>query len=655
MRGEPGFFGSYGFKKWTGVGEARPIGVMHELGHAYWGGFPVEGFPRLEWEVLSGEEISPAMMRYHSDILTFMAQPPDGHEVFRQRMRNLPKLSQNNLEPLFHNLEADLVYGTGGSLALTPPILRKYWSQFLLPGKWESWPQAVAWFQSLDDTARAAASKWVGFEHLDLRGYRPVQDDHGAMGVDQEARDSISREERQRLFDLADQFDLLLGGPQKEENFQFWRGYLRDKLRLHRGHPGYLQSQDIPTAADLASAMDFLGMLEGLTAEQQATILETQLGEQPFLVNFLPALDNKVLLSLFAKKPALPSGATLQATASFVERLRKFGADVQLVLASGASDPAAGGRELTEFLQRTASAPEEDVKLFMELLRDADHPLASGVVQTLSPDTIADLIKVAPFHLRTLLAPPQLLSKLNIVATAPAGDMARGVTLLLEHPSGNFRVEEPFLTQMHQTVAELAETRPKSALSVIQEPSYPLDGFIREQPQAAVAILGSDIHTASQIVRNSDPVLSPPAKIVYSLISADPVFAAKITVAMYDSRDEPPDGSGNLGTAFESLAYFAYDKIRRDRWPDLGISLEQDGRYLQALWQLEGGDWLGERLATVLEIYNQRTAAGEVSPDFISEYRATWDAAVSTLPRGQAREELSEMFGRVAKDHGSGP
>ncbi len=174
MRGEPGFFGSYGFKKWTGVGEARPIGVMHELGHAYWGGFPVEGFPRLEWEVLSGEEISPAMMRYHSDILTFMAQPPDGHEVFRQRMRNLPKLSQNNLEPLFHNLEADLVYGTGGSLALTPPILRKYWSQFLLPGKWESWPQAVAWFQSLDDTARAAASKWVGFEHLDLRNCHEI-------------------------------------------------------------------------------------------------------------------------------------------------------------------------------------------------------------------------------------------------------------------------------------------------------------------------------------------------------------------------------------------------------------------------------------------------------------------------------------------------
>ncbi len=33
MEGDPGFFGSYGFSEWTGVGEASPIRVMHELGH----------------------------------------------------------------------------------------------------------------------------------------------------------------------------------------------------------------------------------------------------------------------------------------------------------------------------------------------------------------------------------------------------------------------------------------------------------------------------------------------------------------------------------------------------------------------------------------------------------------------------------------------
>jgi len=123
MRGDPGFFGSYGFKEWAGVGEAKPTGVLHELSHSYWGGFPVEGFSQLNWDAPSGG-ISSAMQRYHADILAFMAQPPDDYEVFRQRLRNLPELSNENQEPLFHNVEAALVYDTGGNLALVPPILR---------------------------------------------------------------------------------------------------------------------------------------------------------------------------------------------------------------------------------------------------------------------------------------------------------------------------------------------------------------------------------------------------------------------------------------------------------------------------------------------------------------------------------------------------
>ena len=50
MEGEPGFLGSYGFKKWTGIGEAKPIGVIHELSHSSWGGFPVTGLPELIWD-----------------------------------------------------------------------------------------------------------------------------------------------------------------------------------------------------------------------------------------------------------------------------------------------------------------------------------------------------------------------------------------------------------------------------------------------------------------------------------------------------------------------------------------------------------------------------------------------------------------------------
>ena len=171
MQGDPGFFGSYGFKEWAGVGEAKPIGVIHEISHSYWGGFPVQGFPELSWEIPRVGELSTAMEAYHADILAFMAQPADSYELYRQRLRNLPELSSSNLEPLFHNLEADMVYGTGGDLALVPPILRKYWSRFLNHGPFGTWYDAVAWYRSLPDQDRSDANKYLGFEHLDLRRY----------------------------------------------------------------------------------------------------------------------------------------------------------------------------------------------------------------------------------------------------------------------------------------------------------------------------------------------------------------------------------------------------------------------------------------------------------------------------------------------------
>ena len=43
--GDPSFFSSYGCKSWAGVGEVKPIVVMHELDNSYWDGFPIDGHP----------------------------------------------------------------------------------------------------------------------------------------------------------------------------------------------------------------------------------------------------------------------------------------------------------------------------------------------------------------------------------------------------------------------------------------------------------------------------------------------------------------------------------------------------------------------------------------------------------------------------------
>ena len=92
MVGQPAWFGSTGFQGFTGMGQAKPAIVAHELGHSYWGVFPVTGRPDLSWEIPEGETISPALSQYRDDLRLFMLQPPDGYEQLRERFRNLPNL-----------------------------------------------------------------------------------------------------------------------------------------------------------------------------------------------------------------------------------------------------------------------------------------------------------------------------------------------------------------------------------------------------------------------------------------------------------------------------------------------------------------------------------------------------------------------------------
>ena len=246
-------------------------------------------------------------------------------------MRNLPGLSSDNTEPLFHSLEADVSYTTGGDLALVPPILRKYWGYFLDDGPFGSWENAAGWYQALSHDERDIAGKFLGFGHLDLDLYPGLPPHLPMEGLLSAASETLAGEERQRLTDLAEQFDLLIGDPQLEENFQFWRDYLRDKVSLHRLHPFHLRSLSSERAAELANALSIVSSLEGSPDSQAARLLE-QVEDQPLLVSFLPAVDDRTLVKLFAANPELPEGATLAATASFVDRLRSFGRLVEVVL-----------------------------------------------------------------------------------------------------------------------------------------------------------------------------------------------------------------------------------------------------------------------------------------------------------------------------------
>ena len=639
MKGEPGFFGSYGFDNWAGVGEAKPIGTMHELMHSYWGGFPVIGHPELGWEQEDGEDIAPALVVYHRDILAFMAQPPDDYELLRQRLRNLPGVSGENTEPLFHSLEADLPYTTGGDLGLVPPILRKYWGYFLAEGPFHTWEQAFGWFQPLSHEDRQTAGKYLGFEHFDLRQYPDLAPYSHADDTFASAAQTLAREERQRLTDLAEHFDLLIGDAQLEENFQFWRGYFQDKVSLYRSHPEHLDSLTLPRARDLSDALKFLSSLYG-TPVSKSIMLTDRISAHPFLVNFLPAVDNPTLLKLFASDPDLPDAPTLQATASFVERLQRFGSEVDHVLAEGRESPEKGAQALEDFLAETGLENEQDLRLFFDLFRDADPASARRILLAASKATLRDLMPPVPVQLRSILPPEDLLDRLDITADAMEEELGRGITLLIEEPSGNYRIDEPFLERLYAVLAERSETSPGEAARVMSETPFPLEGMILSQPEAAIAALSSDLELAVMLVEGSDSVIAPPARIIYRLITADPDLAARLVIDM--------DGRGQSELLTESLAYFAYDKARAETYPQLHISLTQDGAFLNSLLERQGAAWLSARLAESVDLYHGRASAGEVAPDFLERYRETLEAAADRLDlaaRGRLITVIRAVFG----------
>jgi len=160
-------------------------------------------------------------------------------------------------------------------------------------------------------------------------------------------------------------------------------------------------------------------------------------------------------------------------------------------------------------------------------------------------------------------------------------------------------------------------------LQVIATSPFPLERFIYQYPRVAVAILSSDLELTVDLVRRSDPMVLAPARFVYSLISADPAFAARVMERLDRDADER--------LALECLVHFAYDKARVEANPHLSIDLEKDGLFLQTLLEDKGPGWLGERLRESVELYGGRVRAGVVPPDFLEAYRATLEAAVATL------------------------
>ena len=642
MKDQPGFFGSYGYRHWTGVGEAIPKSVMHELSHAYWGMFPVTGFPHLSWDTEEGQTLSTAMARYHQDVLEFIKQPPDHYELLRSRLRNLPQLSSSNPEPLLHTIEADAVYTTAGDLNLIPPILRKYWDNFLQAGPFHSWNEAFRWYQSMPPLDQRLADKYMGLEHFSLENYDGLGKPELST-LRPEVAEILLGEERQRLKDFVQHFDLLsaliVGTEEQTENFKFWRRYLRDKINLHKQHPELVASLTWSRADPIADAMDFLRSLEGKDSGQKVDLVIQELAASPFLVHFLPALDNGTLLTLFTCDVQLPEGATLKGTTSFVESLKRLAPHADRVLEEGRRDASRGAEVLMSYLDSVSFDKQQDLDLFFEILQDSDNRTARGVVTALDDLMLRRLLKPLPARLKGLLSTTRFLRFLNITQASSAEKLAQGIEDMVQYPSGNFLIEEPFLDEMYSVIVSRAERAPLETLNVMADSPFPVERFLALHPESAVELLAIDLDITSTMIKNSDPIILSPARFVHRLISANPRLAAQV-VSLLDDEDQ-------TSLVVESLAHFAYDADRLLAVPTLPIFLEKDGQFLETLLKMKGKAWLETHLEEVVSLYGQRVERKEVGSDFLAAYERTLISVVATLDDVGISNALKEIIDRV--------
>ena len=651
MTGRPGWFGSFGYGRWTGVGEARPGPIMHEMSHAYWGAFDVSGRPDLSWTEPGSGSSSGAMSLFHRDLATFMAQPPDPYEPLRERLRNLPRASPGDRSALTHFGEADLVHTTGGNALLLPPILRKYFDQFLSPGPFDSWYAALEWYQGLSPGDARAAGAYFGLEHMDLSLYRDLEPAE-KTALPQGTSEILAGEERQRLVDFARQFDVVTGvervdGELITLDLLFLRGYFRDKLALYKRYPHTLTDlgEELPIAADLNRIMAAFADLDGRPLEEQADLMVRRLAE-PLFSNFWPLVDNGLLMELHSRGVTpQDTEAEERTTDQAIEQLGRIAARADAIIEQARQDVSRGARDLEAFLAEGLGDDDGGAGLVVELLLAADRETAKAMGRNLDDGLIRRLLDEAPGMARQLLEPEDLLPILGVTPEAGVDDMARGIQELTQATSGNFRIDRPYLSLVYEMVAQRSEQRPREALDIMLRSGLFLEEMLQLYPAETVAILSSNPAQAASLVSGATSYGRTPQGLAHAMIYVDPLLAARL-VSLLEPR--------HPSVVQETLVHFAYDSHRKARLPSLRVSPEKDGLFVLALADLRGDPWVAERIGRGIAVYGGYATDGTAPPDFLQEYRGTLEEAAGLMDDPESGARLRELTERAFSLAGAG-
>ena len=649
MIGQPGWFGSFGNQSWAGVGQAIPDRVLHELSHSYYGAFPVTGRPQLTWDILQGDDLSSALRQYREDLVTFMAQPPDRYEPLRDRFRNLPNLSNGQYPDLFHFGEADLISMVGSNLNLVPPILRKYFDQFLQPGEHKTWDQALRWYLGLSEQDKRVANGYFGLVHFPLPTYRGMRPQSDAR-VSAPVPEVLAGEERQRLRDFAHQYDLiksekfgLVDAASVDRDFKFWRGLLRDMLELHSKHPRVLKREIGEQGVRLADVMDTFLEAKNLPQEEQVELFKPRLDET-LIADFVVLLNSRVLVELFRESAPQAGGESAQEViGKFTEKLKRFISAVNTTITIGKSDLPGGVAAFQDFLEELSDQElQSNLALVFDLLWEADRDTAERLVNSMSEEAILRIFDKNPAAtMNGRVRPERLLAVLKITEEASQRQFTEGMQALLDNSSGNFQIDASFTTLAFRRIANRSRGAPQEALEVLKAANIPLsalpyNGFLVDEPEAASAILAADLNEAAELIANREGYGETPQRVIHTLIVNDPALAGRIVATL--------SAQGEEETAREALIVFAYDAERLDANPDVNLSLEKDKRFLNVLIDAEGQEWVRQRMEEVIRKYEGYIRQGIMDANFLKAYPQTLRQIVSLEQDAKRRAVLEETF-----------
>lgn len=628
---QPAWFGSHGYELWAGAGEAVPRSVLHELGHSYWGAFTVAGHIDLSWEHSNG--IAPAMQAYRDDLATFLAQPPDRFEPLRDRFRNLPGLNSGGYPDLFHFGEADLLYMTGGNLALVPPILRKYVSGYLLPqgvgpetGEGiTSWDSAMSWFYSLSGEDRRIAGEVFGLQHFPHGTYSGLPGS-GLSGLDPSVRTAYEQEERQRLIDFSEQFEgilerefSLVDAAGADRGFDFWRGYLSDKLALHGRHPDVLSSIGTERANDLAAAMDFYSEIAGASVSEQVEAYRRS-QDQPLLPELAVLLKPRTVVELFA-------GSSGDSGISVVlgSRAARLTALVDAVDRIEQADTAqAGAAELENFLRAT---PEDelraDIFLLIDLLRSTGDGLSGRVMPALSHEALLLLLRIQPAAARSFeIGPGRLLPAVGITNESSLAEISAGAKMLATNSSGNFGIDAAYDSAVFSQLERFVESDPAGVLNAVAESGMRIVPWISHPNGGAFEVMRREPDRASLLLMNLSGSRETPERIIHLVAKSDPELAAMLTGSIVRSFPSNENFTASV------ISQFVYDAYWSERNAGPNLEPERFAEYVAAVVELSDERQVSNATTEVLEMLEAGGATGDLEAGGVGEFKKTARAAL---------------------------